>query len=504
MDPIITPDKLRAVPELSYLTATNVARYRAVMTYCYTEYQRLKYWLRPEEVHAGVLAWGVLDGYTLEQCMSDLESLKSWGNLASRHDGGRALSVEEYMRKKSQYMLTQYAIEIERMLEALEQVKGYGGSLETTYFDTITSCIHEVRLRALEFEPGEALSHWEQLYEAFKTMHENAADFIASIHSIQAEEMMATEGFLALKDNLVHYLQHFVKGLQRSAYKIEGQLQRIGDGLRDAYVQKVIEGELAKPRLEAGKSAEELEQELQQGWANLQRWFVGDALEPSELTLLERATKDAIAKVVRSAVRLQERRRGGVSRRRDLETLARRFAQLEQVEDAHRLAAYAFGLFATRHMQGQDERGTERADVSSWDEAPNVRLIRSRSRRRIGRTAAEPMRSHAASRAAYREQVQRQLEEERQFVRRMQALGSVRIGEMPVLRMHERLRLLQWIGRCTAAASRSFETADGHRITLSVPEDARDVAVLRSEDGELTMRNYGLEVAAGQEASTHG
>src|SRR5690606_15753667 len=141
---------------------------------------------------------GVLDNYTQDQCLSDLENLKSWGNLASRHDGGRALSVEEYMRKKSQYLLTPYAIEIERMLEALEKVKGYGGSLETTYFDTIATCIHEVRVKSLEFESGEALRNWEKLYDSFKTMHENAADFIASIHSIQAEEMMATEGFLAL------------------------------------------------------------------------------------------------------------------------------------------------------------------------------------------------------------------------------------------------------------------------------------------------------------------
>lgn len=140
------------------------------------------------------------------------EGLGQFGLSARR---GRALSVEEYMRKKSQYMLTQYAIEIERMLETLEKVKGYGGSLESTYFDTITECIHEIRPRTLEFESGEALRIWEKLYEAFKTMHENAADFIASIHSIQAEEMMATEGFLMLKDNLVNYLQYFVKGLQR-------------------------------------------------------------------------------------------------------------------------------------------------------------------------------------------------------------------------------------------------------------------------------------------------
>lgn len=502
MESIITPAGLRAVPELSYLTAINVGRYRAVMKFVYTEYQRLKYWLRPEEIFEGVRAWGVLDGYTLEMCLSDLENLKNWGNLASRHDGGRAMSVEEYMRKKSQYLLTPYAIEIERMLESLEKVKGYGGSLETTYFDTITSCVHEIRLRAIEFEPGEALRNWEKLYEAFKTMHENAADFIASIHSIQAEEMMATEGFLALKDNLVNYLQHFVKGLQSGAYVIEGQLLRIVEGVRDAYLEKVLADELAKPRLEEGKSEEELRGELWQGWHNLKRWFVGDEQEPSELTLLERATKEAIAKVVRSAVRLQERRRGGISRRNDLEALGRRFAELDKLEDAHKLAAYVFGLFPSRHLQGEDERGTERADASTWEEQPNVRLIRTRSRKRSGRSVSEPMRSHETKREQYRQELLARQEEERAFVERMKGLGKVRVQELPVLRSKERMRLLQWIGRCTAASSRAFMTADGYRISLAIPGEEEADAVLRSEDGNLTMRNYAIEVTGGETA--HG
>ncbi len=496
MDPILSPAGLRAVPELSYLTATNVARYRAIMKFIYMEYQRLKYWLRPEEIFEGVQAWDVLEGYTLELCLSDLESLKNWGNLASRHDGGRALSLEEYMRKKSQYLLTPYSIEIERMLEALEKVKGYGGSLETTYFDTIAACVHEIREKADTLGPGEALQNWEKLYSAFKTMHDNAADFIASIHSIQAEEMMATEGFLQLKDNLVNYLQHFVKSLQRSAYRIEGQLHRIGDGLRDLYLDNVLEDELRKPRLEEGKSAEELALEFRQGWHNLRRWFIGDEAELSELTLLEKATKEAIAKVVRSAVRLQERRRGGVSRRNDLESLGRRFAELDSLDEAHRLAAYVFGLFPSRHLQGQDARETERADASTWEEPPNVRLIRTRSRKRSARTASEPMRTHAAKREAYRELVEAQLAEERAFIEMMQGYGEVAVAELPVLKSKERMRLLQWIGRCTATGSRSFVTADGHRIAVKLPEHEEE-AVLRSQDGELAMLNYTIEVTGG-------
>lgn len=498
MNIYVSPSDLRSVSELSYLTATNVKRYRAVMKYMYMEYKRLKYWLRPEEIFNGIQAWEILDGYTLELCISDLESLKDWGNLASRHDGGRALSVEEYMRKKSQYLLTPYAIEIERMLEALEKIKGYGGSLETSYFDTIFNCIHEIRLRVSDFDAEEAWHNWDKLYESFKMMHENAADFIASIHSIQAEEMMATEGFLALKDNLTNYLQHFVKALQSSAYKIEGQLQSIRPGVKMGYLEKVLEAELAKPRLEEGKSAEEILLELEQGWSNLTRWFIGNDQELSELTLLERATKDAIAKVVRSALRLQERRRGGVSRRNDLEILGIKFAQLDDIQEAHQLAGLVFGLFSTRHYQGHDERHTERFDASTWNEPPNVKLVRTRSRKRSIRTTSEPMRSHNEKRAAYREHLQAQLEAERAFMIKLKAIGKTDIAHLSVLNYKERMQLLQWIGRCTASASRSFKTADGYTISLIIPKDDKNIAVLKSDDGDLTMLNYGLEVTGGE------
>ena|GEM_PF-4964510 len=78
--------------------------------------------------------------------------------------------------------------------------------------------------------------------------------------------------------------------------------------------------------------------DLQQGWKNLNWWFVGGDSKLSELVLLERATKEAIAQVDRSAVWLQERRRRGVSRESDLETIGRRFAQLGDLEEAHKLA----------------------------------------------------------------------------------------------------------------------------------------------------------------------
>lgn len=488
-----TPQSLRGVTELKYASAAeNVTRYRALMRYFYQEYQRLRYWLKPEEVYAGVMAWGILPDYTLEQCQADLEQLVEWKNLSSRHDGGRSATVEEYLRKKYQYLMTPYAIEIERLLESLEKVRGYGGSLEPTLFDTIAEKLFEVRAKVDRFAPGEALELWTELHDAFKRLHQTSVDYIASLQTSRAEELMATDAFLAYKETLTDYLQNFVQALQRRAYKIEGNLLQISPNVRDLLLEQVAEDELRKPRLEEGPTREEVLNELRQGWDNMQRWFLGDGSSPSELMLLERSTKETIARIVRCVLRIQERKRSGLSRRKELEYLAQWFYRMPSLDDAHRLAAYAFGLFPTRHLQGEDLRESDRADLSIWQEAPMVRPLRSRSRKRTEKHDTEPVREHHERKRQAKEDYMRTQMEERRLLYEMFARGSVRMSDLGVVTTQTRLRLLQWIGRCISAPSSSFRTPEGIYVKLVRPSGG-DRTILRCEDGDLEMPNYRLE-----------
>jgi uncharacterized protein (TIGR02677 family) len=474
------------------VNAENVARYRAIMRYFYQEYKRLRYWLKPEDVFAGLSEWNVWPGYTLEQCQSDLDQLAEWQNLAARHDGGRSSTLEEYLRKKMQYLLRPYSIEIERLLETLEKVTGYGGSLEASLFDTIADKLFAIRRDADQMEPEAALELWNVLYRSFVSLHENAADYIASLHTAKAEEMMVAEAFLVFKEKLTGYLQNFIQALQRSAYKIEGNLQRINANVRDVFLEKVADGELNKPRLEEVPNRDELLKELRQGWDNIQRWFNGEGGSPSELTLLERATKDAIARIVRSAIRIQERKRSGLSRKKELEHLARWFAGMDSTEEAHRLAGFAFGLFPTRHLQGEDLRDSDRADMSMWEERPMVRTLRSRSRKRGERQESEPVRDNEKRKQREREAFLLRQAEEWQAVQELVAKGKVRISQMGTVPSQMRLRLLQWIGRCiTAGTSHSFVTPEGVRIRMTNPR-TEERTVLVSEDGELHMADYEL------------
>lgn len=482
---------LRSVPELKYVNAENVARYRAIMRFFYQEYKRLRYWMKPEEIHAGVSAWAVLPEYTLEQCNADLEQLAEWGNLASRHDGGRSTTLEEYMKKKLQYLMRPYSIEIERLLETLEKVTGYGGSLESSMFDLIADKLFTIRKTAGELSPEEAIELWTTLYDAFKRLHENAADYIASLQTAKAEEMMVAESFLVFKDRLTNYLQNFIQALQRSAYKIEGNLENISTGVRDMFLEQVATAELNKPRMEEVPLKETLLEELHQGWNNLQRWFHGDGTVPSELTLLERATKDAIARIVRSVIRMQERKRSGVSRKKELEYLADWFSKLDTLEEAHKLAGLTFSLFQTRHLQGEDLRESDRADQSMWEEVPSIRMLRSRSRKRTEKQNTEAVVDNEARKRMEKEKFLQRQAAEWEIIRELVEQGSLRISELGVITAATRLRLLQWIGRCSSAPKHTFVTPEGVRITIKNVNTSKR-AVLLSEDGELHLPDYEL------------
>jgi len=485
----LTAQALRSVPELKYVNAENVVRYRAIMRFFYQEYKRLRYWMKPEEVFAGISEWGMLPDYTLEQCVADLEQLEQWGNLASRHDGGRASTLEEYLKKKMQYLMRPYSIEIERLLETLERVTGYGGSLEPTLFDLIGDKLFEIRRMDWEQSPEVALELWTALYEAFTRLHENAADYIASLQTAKAEEMMVAESFLIFKDRLTNYLQNFIQALQRSSYKIEGNLEKINANIRDLFLEQVAAAELDKPRLEDAPDKEALMVELYQGWANLQRWFLGDGVSPSELMLMERATKDAIARIVRSVIRMQERKRSGVNRKKELEHLALWFSRMESLDDAHRLAGYAFGLFPTRHLQGEDLRTSDRADLSMWEESPTIRTLRSRSRKRTGKQDTEPIPDNKERKRREREVVLKRQAEEWEALKQLIGSGQLRLSQLGMVPVETRIRLLQWIGRCSAAPGHTFVTPEGVQVTM-LNAGTKQRTVLASEDGELEMPDY--------------
>lgn len=480
---------LRSISEMKYVNADNVLRYRAIMRFFYQQYQKLNYWLRPEHIYDGVTAWGFIEEYTLEQCQADLEQLEAWGNLSSRHDGGKALTVEEYLRKKYQYLISPYSIEIERLLESLEYVRGYGGSLEPTLFDTIADALFKISTKQEEYDNKEALELWRILYDSFQKLYQASADYIASLHTEKAETFMSTDEFLIYKDSLTFYLKDFVQALQRRSYKIEGYLRQINITSQMNFLNAVVEGEWSIPKLEDTITKEQYLEELKEKWESLYRWFYGEAGAMSEMMQLEHATKEAIVKIVRNALRIQERKRSAISRRKELDYLGQWFYRTEQLEEAHKLAAHVFGLFQTRHLQGEDMRASDSQEKFMWKEPPILRTLRSRSRKKNERQDTEEVDDHSLQKQKIREKLLAQHKQEFDFLLKMVDTGEIFASGMGQVSAATRLQILYWIGRCTLSKDLCFQTPEGILIHMESPV-GKERAILECEDGILELQNY--------------
>ena len=482
---------IKPVPELKYLNADNVARYRLIMRFFYENHSKMRYWLKTEDVFAGVMAWGLSMDYTEELCQRDLEMLVEWKNLTSRHDGGRAGSIEEYLRKRFRYQMTPYAIEIERMLQSLEQIQGYGGSLEPALLERIAGYMARIRDADGNFASGAALQLWKDLQGAFRQLHENASDYLASLQTSRAEELMLTDRFLVFKDMLSQYLRDFVKGLQQYGGHVEGMFRAEPERVWQAFLAALAQDEARLPTLEHTLSDEERMQLHQEEWLVLQQWFVGTATEPSDVHYLERQTKDTIARVVRYALAIQDKHRVGQSRRRELERLGRLFLAMEHAEPAHRLGAYVYGLYTARCFQGESEAASDAADFSMWDETPILRSLRARARGQRRSAGTEAVRSTRVERAEATAAILQKKELEQALMREWAKRGVLRMSELPALTVEHRVLLLQWIGRCLVNRSKSTRTPDGLEIRLTLPRSGERTQV-EFTDGQLDMPDFTL------------
>lgn len=489
---------MKPVPELKYVNAENVARYRLIMRAFYENHQRLKYWLRPFDVYEQVMATGLLPDYTEEQCQSDLEQLRDWKNLTAAHDGGRAVSIEEYVKRRFRYQMTPYAVEIERMLQSLENITGFGGSLEPRQMEKLAGFVARVRDANGRFPPDEALNLWRDIQDTFRQLHESSSDYLASLNAAQAEELMLTEKFLEFKDLLSDRLRNFVLGLQRYGSQLEGLFRETPREVWAAFLDAVVQDEARMPVLDNPVADEERRSRHEAEWAVIGQWFVGTDRDISDVQQLERATKDAISRIVRFALAIQEKFRVGVSRKRELDALGQWFFRLndeDTPDKAHELGALTFGLYGARHLQGEGEASSDSADLSLWDEDPTYRSLRSRSRSRNRRFETQSVRSTKAEREAAAASILAEKAREAELIEGWLALGSFMMSELPPLSAEQRPLLLSWLSRCLSNQSRKSRTPDGLEVVLTAPEtDVR--ATLHFSDGDLELPNFRLRVRA--------
>ena len=152
-------DKLtKTLTEVKYLNADNVDRYRCIMRIFFDNYEKLRYWLYQEEVYDEMIKDPYFANYRMEQCQQDLAMLTEWKNLNTIQDTRKVSSIEEFKNKKFRYQMSEYSVEIERLVIRLENLFIEGASLEPTLLERIRNNIE--RFEFMEEQDQNTVYTW--------------------------------------------------------------------------------------------------------------------------------------------------------------------------------------------------------------------------------------------------------------------------------------------------------------------------------------------------------
>lgn len=476
--------ELRRIPETAYLNAENAARYRAILHFCYRRHEHMQTFVYPEEIFRELTQTSFFAAYTEEQLAQDLAQLEAWGNLTAQQEVARARNIAEFKRKKFRYQCTPYTVEIERMVERLRGLgDSFGGSLETTQFDRLLSHLSSLLLEAGAQSDAQLLQTWEDLLHYFRTLVENASDYLAHLRSAKVEERMQTSAFLAYKDMFTQYLRSFVLGLQRASQQVSALLVQA----KPEEMQKIF-GRLADRwhiihALDESASREAFLAETQEQWQVLREWFLGTEYHASELSVLGDETIETIRRITRFAQRIAQERQTLQSRRAEYLDLAGLFLACEGKREADALASVVFGASRARHFQ-VGPRDSDDIHGHIEEEPPTKVTLTVRRRGAASRRHVSAVRDRSEEKAAALAAYEKHQAELREMLAALVVDGVIDFAHLPVLRTEVRRALLSWVDRCLSRPGQAVALENGTRMRL-VWGPKTERACVRSEDGDL-------------------
>ena len=478
-------DLLESVPQTRYLSAESYLSYRAIMRTFYLEYQNMRYQLDKDALLSLLRRDALFGSYTGEDLAADLDQLVKWKNLTPIQDPHKVYTITDFKNRQFQYMMTEAALEVERMTVTLENLYTQTAGLSASTFRRL-----QADLRAAEGLEEMSLKDvgewWQELQEDFRRLRQNHQDYLREFYGPGAEKQMKSAEFLAYKQHLIRYLEGFIQDLQSSAAQIAALLEAFSPDQVDRILQRVHQSALEIPRPHWEQTPfwqEELRQKERGVWNSLLGWFTG---RDSTARQVMDVTNEVIRRVVQNAALLVQMQNMGVSNKAELRHLMGLFAAAPSLEEAHRLSALVFGAQQGRHFTVNGERTTDRIDVSVYEEPPMEYALQPRVRTYKPRMDRGGFADKSAEKAAQRRRI---LEEERQLRERI--MGYVQNGRLDFAALSQpvppevRTVFLSWVAMANLAPDRRGRTQYGQTFVLE--RRGSGVCGMVCTDGTLTM-----------------
>ena len=411
--------------------------------------------------------------------------LVEWKNLNTIQDTRKVASIEEFKNKKYRYQMSEYSVEIERLVLRLENLFIEGASLEPTLLERIRREIERFPEMA-EVDGNEVYTWWTDLNNDFVRLNQNYQDYIRDLNSVKAEEMMHTKEFLVFKDRLIEYLRSFIKGLQRNVGVIEESLRSQKEEVRETVFGKIIEYELLIPRMEVEISRPMIEEKIRGRFQSIYNWFVGAEGTENEAGKLFDATNEIIRRITRYAAQLSEKNALGANRKEEYKKAAELFLRCNDLSEAHKMSAMVFGIERPWHLAGDLIRETDSMNQGVYEEVPLQFTLKPRVRTYREKSKRSGIRESAEQKQETRRKLLQKQKEEMQKLQQLEKKGRIDFAELPVLEPRIREILLKWLSDAMEDADFTARTDDGRRYVLDRTH-AGEKCVVHCEDGNFTM-----------------
>lgn len=478
-------DKLiKPITEVNYLKVENVARYRLIIRYFYIEHEKIHYWLYKEDIYNMMREIDGFQEYTMEQCQQDLQSLVDWKNLTAMQDSQKVKTIEDFKNRQYRYQLTEYTVEIERMTLRLEKLEVEGASLEPTLLERIYN--HLKQIDQIKKQTALDIHGWLQyLMNDFIRLNQNYQDYIKTLNSAKAEELMKTEAFLLYKDKLINYLRTFVKAMQEQGMLIALQLENITEEDLQYIFNQATQYEMSIPRIDAIPDEKEIFANYQGKWQSLYYWFVGKDNQ-NEVIRLNNITNDIIRKITRYARQIVEMNNRGSNRKEQYDYLAKIFGQCQDINEAHCLSAYVFGVADCLHLNRIQPRLTDNIHMGVYEESPSLLQFDAHSRIIRKKTIRQPAQDYSFEKKMHQLELEQEQEDKKKRINTLIHDGKIDFRHLPVIDQMTRKTLLQWLSKGLSQTNHSSKTDDGVEFYID-QQFASQECLVQCDDGDFFM-----------------
>ncbi len=486
-------ESLHSIEETSYLSAQKAVQYRTIMRIFYREYEKMHFQLYKEDILELLRRIPDFEDYDMEQLKLDLETLIKWKNLTPIQDPGRANTIEEYKNKQYRYVMSEYAVEIERLTIRLENIFVESGNLSTNLFVRLARSLEETEeVEGRSYK--ETNEWWSNLQEDFKRLNRNYQDYLREFYSGKSDKLMKSLEFVLHKDRFIQYLNEFIQELQKHSRRIAKLLTQKGAQIEGRLLERVIQSEMEIPHALSERQAD-MEEGIRENvwgkWYSLKSWFLDSAEHECECHKILIITNDIIANIIRNAALILQVQNWGVSRKDDYRKFLELFLEADSLEDAHRISAHVFGIQNIAHLKENAVRDTDSINSSVYEEEPFTYLLKPHTKAYRERRRQSGFADKTMEKLEQRLFHLRQLDSERNLVMRYIKDGRLDFTAISdVVPDTVRITFLQWISQANMNAGKIGRTEYGQEFRLI---RKKGTCVLNCEDGKLTMPAYVLE-----------